>query len=401
MAKSKDVRKLSPARFVALIFFGLAAALWGQPSAARHKLQVQDRAVAAKITAAGGRLIADYGAFLLYDAPASLTNFAADNIELRDDYNSVLLNARHVDTSQPVAQASRKTVGDFAGKRLHLVQFAGPLLPSWRGSLLQAGVRIVSYIPQNAFLVYGDSKAIARVQTLAAADAHLQWEAAYLDDYKIHLAALRQPSAGDQFAIQLVADDAANRATLQLIDQLKLAPITRQNRVLQYLDIVVRIAPANIAQLAARPDVISIQPHGTPRKVCERQDEIVAGHLSGNSLAGPGYLTWLASKGFTQSQFDNSGFLVDMSDSGIDNGTTSPYHFGLYPEGDTGERSRVMYNRLEGTPNAGSTLAGCDGHGNLNAHLVCGFDNGNGFPFADNEHYHYGLGTCPFALVGS
>ncbi len=249
-------------------------ALWGQPSAARHKLQARDRAVAAKIAAAGGRLIADYGGFLLYEAPASLTNFSADKVEPRDDYNSVFLNVRRLDTSQPATQALRKTVGDFTGKRLHLVQFAGPLLPSWRASLLEAGVQIVSYIPQNAFLVYGDSKAVGRVQTMAATDAHVQWDSAYLDDYKVHPAVLRQPASADQFAIQLVADDAANRATLRLIDQLKLAPITRRNRVLQYLDVVVRIAPANIAQLAARPDVISIQPHGTPRKVCERQDEI-------------------------------------------------------------------------------------------------------------------------------
>ena len=219
-------------------------------------------------------MIADYGGFLLYEAPASLTNFSADKVEPRDDYNSVFLNVRRLDTSQPATQALRKTVGDFTGKRLHLVQFAGPLLPSWRASLLEAGVQIVSYIPQNAFLVYGDSKAVGRVQTMAATDAHVQWDSAYLDDYKVHPAVLRQPASADQFAIQLVADDAANRATLHLIDQLKLAPITRQNRVLQYLDVVVRIAPANIAQLAARPDVISIQPHGTPRKVCERQDEM-------------------------------------------------------------------------------------------------------------------------------
>jgi hypothetical protein len=401
MAKNKEARKLAPAPFVALIYFGLAMALWAQPSAARHKLQVRERAVAAKIAATGGRLIADYGAFLLYDAPASLTNFSADKVEPRDDYNAVFLNVRRLDTAQPATPALRKTVGSFAGKRLHLVQFAGPLLPAWRAALLETGARIVSYVPQNAFLVYGDATAIARVQAMAATEAHVQWDGAYLDDYKVHPAVLRQPAAADQFAIQLVADDAANRATLHLIDQLKLAPIVRQNRVLQYLGVVVRIAPTNIAQLAACPDVISIQPHGTPRKVCERQDEIVAGNLSGNSLAGPGYLSWLAGKGFTQSQFDASGFIVDMSDSGIDNGTTSPSHFGLYPEGNTGVRSRVMYNRLEGTPNPGSTLAGCDGHGNLNTHVVCGFDNGSDFPFADSSGYHYGLGACPFVLVGS
>src|SRR6185437_1842263 len=97
----------------------------------------------------------------------------------------------------------------------------------------------------------------------------------------------------------------------------------------------------------------------------ERQDQIVAGNLSGTNLVGPGYLAWLASKGFTQAQFDASGFVVDVADSGIDNGTLTPGHFGLYPLGDTALSSRVAYARVEGTLHVGGTLAGCDGHGAL------------------------------------
>jgi len=99
----------------------------------------------------------------------------------------------------------------------------------------------------------------------------------------------------------------------------------------------------------------------------------VAGNLNGNSPTGPGeYLAWLAGKGFTQAQFTASGFAVDISDSGIDGGTTAPGHFGLYVLGATTNASRVIYNRLEGTPNnPGSTIQGCDGHGNINAHIVC------------------------------
>ena len=87
-----------------------------------------------------------------------------------------------------------------------------------------------------------------------------------------------------------------------------------------------------------------------------------------------GYLSWLAGKGFTQAQFDASGFVVDVTDSGIDNGTTAPNHFGLYVAGARPGTSRVVYSRLEGTANPGSTLQGCDGHGNLNTHIIAGFN---------------------------
>jgi hypothetical protein len=401
----KDVKKFVSIQAATLMFFGLAQILSGQnaPDAAaagRHKVQVNERALGQTMAAAGATLIADYGGYQLYDAPASMTNLPPVKAELRDDYNLILLNASHLDTTTAGVKALRTTVGSFAGKRMHLVQFAGPVQPDWRQSLLDAGVQIVSYIPQNTYLIYGDAPAIARVQALAAATPLVQWEGAYLDDYKIHPSARPAASKIDQFAIQLMSDDAANAETLKLIDQLKLAPVERQRHVLNYLNVVVRVTPADLAQIAARPDVVSIQPYGTPRKWCERQDQIVAGHLSGNVPSGPGYLAWLQSKGFNQSQFTN--FSVDLSDSGVDDGTTHPNHFGLYMDGIiSSNTSKIIYNRLEGTPNPGSTLIGCDGHGNINAHIVCGYDNSSGFPFEDTSGYHYGLGVCPFVSLGS
>ena len=41
------------------------------------------------------------------------------------------------------------------------------------------------------------------------------------------------------------------------------------------------------------------------------------------------------------------GFVVDVADSGIDNGTATPGHFGLYRDGDTSQSSRVAYTRLK------------------------------------------------------
>jgi hypothetical protein len=378
-------------------------------AAPRHKIQVGDPALAGPLAARGARLIADYGGFQIYDVDPPALAALAGPVEMRDEYNVIKLNAARLDTSLAKTQALRKPAAAFAGKRMHLIHFAGPVQPAWRESLLNAGAQIVSYLPQNAYLVYGDAGAIARVQALAARAPHIQWEGSYLDDYKIHPSARAVDARGNPrqigtewFAVQMVADAEANAKTLAALDGLKREPFLRQYTALHYLNVVGRFAPADLARIAAQPDVVSIQPWFKPKKLDERQDQIVAGNLSGNAPEGPGYLAWLESKGFTQAQFNASGFAVDISDSGIDDGTTAPNHFGLYINGQmSGGNSRVIYNRLEGAPNPGSTLKGCDGHGNLNSHVVGGYDNSSGFPFEDGAGYHYGLGVCPFVRLGS
>ncbi len=407
----KDVKKFYLTLASALCFCALAPWTGGEPasptnSPARHKVQITDLRLAPQVTRAGARLIADYGSYQLYDAPADLPSLPAESAELRDEYNLIHLNAGELDTTASDVKAMSKTIGPFSGKRMHLVQFAGPVRPQWRKELLDAGVEIITYIPNNAYLVYGEAADLARVQGWAASAPHVQWEGAYQDEFRIHPMARPETARSDQFAIQLVADAAANAKTLQLIDQLKLAPVSRNRHVLNYVNLVVHLTPADVTKIAAMPDVVSIQPYETPRKFDERQDQIAAGNLSGSAPSGPGYLAWLASKGFTQAQFTASGLVVDVSDSGIDNGTTSPNHFGLYAEGIMGGgNSRVVYTRLEGTPNPGSTLEGCDGHGNINAHIVGGYDNSNNpgsrLVFEDKDGYHYGLGACPFVSLGS
>jgi hypothetical protein len=376
-----------------------------------HKVQITDPALGQKITAAGGQLVADYGSFQLYNVPSIspelLVNPGTQN---RDDYNVITLKSGALDTTQPEVQALRKSIGAYAGKRLHLVQFAGPIQPEWHEALLKTRVQVVTYIPENAYLVYGDAASIAALQNLAAAASQFQWEGSYADSYKIHPAARTvdalgnpQTPATDMFEIQLVEDPDANAATVALLQQLKLEPFKQTNSALNYLNIIVRINPANMALVSEQPDVVFIQPYYTPKKYDERQAQIVSGNLTGNNPSSPGYLAWLASKGFTQAQFTNSNFAADITDSGLDNGTQSPNHPGLRLGGVATNASRVIYNRLEGTPNnPGSTIKGCDGHGTLNTHIIGGYDDFPvGFPHTDTSGYHYGLGICPFVKVGS
>ncbi|MGD1019134.1 MAG: S8 family serine peptidase [Verrucomicrobiia bacterium] len=375
-----------------------------------HKVQVRDSATAKLIVDDGGQLLADYGSYQLYQVDQVRTGLVQSGVvEVRDDCNLIRLNAATIDTSTATVPGMGQTISSLRGNRMHLIQFVGPIKPEWRDALRRTGARIVSYIPQNTYLIYGDGPALANVQSLAGSASFVQWHGDYLDDYKIHPAARLVDAQGhprqlatDLFAIQLVEDADANPATLALIDRLKLEPVRRQYHMLHYVNVFVRLRPQDLPTLAAQPDVVSIQPYGEPRKLDERQDQIVAGNLTGPAPSGPGYLAWLTNVvGFTQAQFDQSGFVVDISDSGIDYGTTTPGHFTLYELGDTNKPSRVVYNRLEGKPNRHSTIQGCDGHGTLNAHIVCAYnDQPAGFPQTDSAGYYYDLGVCPFVRVG-
>src|SRR5262245_24336101 len=251
------------------------------PPPRRQKVRVQDPELAQQLSQQGAELIADYGNFQLFrlDDTLARTALSLPGAEKVDHQNIIALNARHLDTTTAEIKALRKSVLPSNGKRLHLVQFVGPIKPEWRDALEATGVHVITYIPHNAYLVYGHGPALGQMQTWAATAEYVQWEGAYLDEYKIHPQALTRDQKGnpqkpdtDLFAIQLVADEQANSSTLQLVDLLKSEPIKRQFAFQDYLNLVVRIPPDRLPQLAAQPEVVSIQPYLEPHKMDERQD---------------------------------------------------------------------------------------------------------------------------------
>jgi len=374
-----------------------------------RKVRVNDPLAAREFVARGGKLVADYGGFQLVETEEASREVDGGRIQNVNDSDVIELNSARINTRSAQRRPANEAGARFSGKRFHLVQFVGPIKPRWRASLEQTGAQIINYIPNNAYLIYVDADALARIQAWAEIDKEIQWEGEYVSDYKLQPGARLQDAYGfsqlpdtDMFAIQLVNDAEVNTNTLQLIDRLKQETVKREFRVLQFINLFVRLSPDHLAEVAAQPDVISIQPYADPAKRDERQAQILAGNLTGASPDAPGYLAWLASKGFTQEQFDASAFVVDITDSGIDNGTTQPGHFGLYRSGSPAQSSRIVYNRLEGSGHVGGSLAGCDGHGTLNAHILAGYNDFlGGFPHADPQGFRYGLGICPFVRVGA
>jgi uncharacterized protein YegP (UPF0339 family) len=384
-----------------------------------RKLRIRDRAAARRLDQAGGRLVADYGSYLLYEVPNAMADQARRDsaVELLDEYRFVLLNSGSVDTGSASSIRNRRAPSRerFDGKRMRLVQLVGPSRPEWLAAIRDTGAQVVAYVPHNAYVVYGDAATAGALADLESTGGFIQWQSPYRNEHKVHprarraalLRAQRRPSLErsesgaqpreDLYAVQLVNDAEANATTIGLVRASSRGAVRSEFRVRNYVNVIAPLTSADMDALAARPDVVSIQPFVVPEKADERQGQIVAGDLSGS----PGYLDFLAANGFTQQQFTQSGFAVDISDSGVDNATTHPNHPGLYVSGNTSAASRLIYGRLEGIPLFGDTIEGCDGHGNINAHIIAGFNDGLSFPFADADGFRYGLGIAPFVKVGS
>lgn len=394
---------------------------------AKHKVEVN----ALEALRLGGRTIAVYGDRHLVEIDsAQLESLSPDGApaSLRDQYNVISFRSGAIDTTITPRTPSTES----GGERLHIVQFAGPLQPEWYEELVATGVNVIQYIPENAYLVYGDSDAINRIGEMAQQKAHVQWESAYNPEYKFTEVSLAErvkrvteeqmrgmrnrnaaaPAATavptSNFVVQLVAP--GSPSTIALIDQFKSGAYINDYSILKYRNIEVSLpGDAAIKILASQPDVVTIEPAYAPtRTFDERQNMLIAGKLTGNApTTGIDWLAYLASKGFNPST--PSSFVVDLADSGIDNGTTNPNHFALFAGGTYANGSRVMYNRLEGTPNTNSTLVGLDGHGTLNAHIIGGYvpsgtANGVNYsltPHTDSSGFRYGLGVAPFVRLGS
>jgi hypothetical protein len=346
--------------------------------------------------------------------PDNASNSPA-NEKLPDNFDAVLLNAGHINVKSSDVQADRHSIDGFSGKRLHLVRFKGPIEGKWVDMLTGSGVEIVNYIPHYTYLVYGDAPSIQRIQAESRnALSPIEWEGEYKDSYRVMPSVYFDVKAdngqtglrSNEFSIQLVKDADANAETFALVKELQTAPVKGQQEILRYVNFVVALDEKGLEAMMSRPDVISIYPYITPRKFDERLNLILRGNLTGPLPTAGDYLTYLADKGFTQGQFAASNFAVDVTDSGVDTATpASPNQWLLRTQGDPAGSSRFIYSRLEGTPHAGSTLQGCDGHGNLNATIVAGYVPSGGifgaFPHADANGFRYGLGVAPFVKVGS
>ena len=378
----------------------------------------------------------NYGSFQVLEvSKATADRLIASGIASNaDGHNLILFNTGAVDTTSPAVLVNRsKALNMSSGKQLHLVQFPGPIKPEWYAQLESTGVEIVSAIPSNAYLVYGDPIALNNVAALTD-NGVAQWQGAYLSGYKLQPGTspdtktnaakslvLGPPdvSRANLYQVQLVRDPSTNALTEAIFSAL---PAVSRYEIKNYVNLVVTIAPELLDQVAKRPDVISIAKYIEPRLMDERQAMILAGELTGN-VPNPGnYFTKLSTWGLTQAQFTASSVVVDVTDDGVDRnpigvadpgtvptnssgGPVNARHFLLYQSGSLAAASRYVYKGVWGTLGTDAGL-GKSGHGQLNMSIIGGyvpdaFDPSGLQVHRDAQGFRYGLGIAPFVKLGN
>ncbi|MBC7227431.1 MAG: S8 family serine peptidase [Thermoflexales bacterium] len=276
---------------------------------------------------------------------------------------------------------------------LRLIQFPGPIQDAWYQAILDAGLEVVTYIPDYAYLVWGDGDAVTRL----AGAAPLRWAGLYHPYYALHpdLADPEKLPSEVDVIVQVYARPDAEKTVQAILNQAQ-ATFRRPYSVLVYTNIGVRVPSEKLPWLASLPEVVNVEPYSPPQKLDEVQGQIMAGNLNaaGTQPSGPGYLAWIQSLGFSTNPEDYP--IVDITDDGIDNGTTTPIHPDFYVLGSTSNPDRLVYNYNWTTDPSADGRAG---HGNINASIAVGYNNRTSFPYEDSDGYNYGLGINPFGRV--
>lgn len=395
-----------------------------------------DATAIAQARSSGAIEVSDYGSLKLFviDQPAleaaqsglhraglssasiagPLTESEGAGLIVRDDFNVLFLRSGTIDTTAGDAPGTFIGMGRAAGadqaslsreeradtSRLRLIQFIGPVKQAWLEELEASGLEVIAYVPNNAYLVRGDGGARSRLmRSQSGGESFIQWEGSFLNEYKIHprlIASMSDPGSREvSVAVQFVGRNGRAIGDLKWLKKMASSIVVDAYSVLNYTNVKARIELSRIAELAALDNVINIEPWEPPQLFDERATQIIAGELTsdGKSARGPGYLAWLQSLGFSS----NFNFAIDVSDTGLDRGSTSAdkLHADFL---DFSGRSRVSYAR-----DYTSELDPGDvpGHGTINLSIAGGASISAAAGARDSLGFNHGLGAAPFALLGS
>jgi hypothetical protein len=346
-----------------------------------------DRSAAARL----GSMVQDFGTFAIL-AKEKTAKLSESGLEGQKIGSKIHLPGASFDpiSSPPADSALGRTKLASPEKDYYIVQFGGIATDEWLNSIRDAGVEILQYVPDQAFLVYGDGAAISRV----AAHSRVRWVGAYAAEQRI-------PEDVKQRAAlaKLKARNAKSKATAGETDIFNVSVFSRANlkaveaavsqeitgRVTGRLAlsnsffnlIRVELPVAEVDKLASVPEVIRIDSYVSPTAEDEKSSQIIAGNYTSPTMVqGPGY-----NPSF-QFAADGNGVTVMVSDDGI----SIPGNGGFYLTGG---------NTVDG-PLRGSTAGASTGHGHLNASIIAG---NSPFGAVDPLGYNYGLGVAPRANI--
>lgn len=277
----------------------------------------------------------------------------------------------HPNRSDALNAAPRQAAVNNQASGLYLLQFSEHFQSSWQAELNAAGVQLIQYVPEDAFIVRLNHADIQAVKKLR----FFHWLGKYRPAHKVHQLVERRVArskAGELVNVSILVSPAA---TAQEALELKRLLQKLHQESKHRFGTVIRggVSGDIVATLANSEAVLWIEPEFSPKLV----DEIAAKIVAGN--AGPN-TTIMMDLGF-----DGNGVKVAVADSGL--------HTGFGP---------TMHPDLAGrTPDFffyGNLTDAADEHSH-GTH-VAGIVAGNGATGEiDESGSLYGLGVAPGASI--
>ena len=350
----------------------------------------------------GIQKVKNYGSYWLVEATDAqvdqLTQLYGERAVKENRFNRIQLNDTTFDTlsGEPTVPANLRQE-DGSGKRLRLVQFRGPVTPEWLQLLSSSGARIISYVPNNAYLVFMDATMERKLEAMHGSSGPIQWVGAYHPFYKIPRE-LQSASGTKSIKVRVAVVDCSQEpqgeSEVFAMGSVE-ASLKRNGQELVEMD----VEPSAITKIAQLTDVLWIQKVEPLRLRDEVQDLILTtqtnapgfgptNSVGGTSALFTNYLDFLTNtvggglSAFTD-QFTYP--IVDVADTGID--AQRLVHPAFFEFGSPTNASRVAYREPSGYIGAGAAELGCarlnnnfsgwedfDGHGTFVASVIAGYD---------------------------
>ncbi|MSR46974.1 MAG: hypothetical protein EXS13_07910 [Planctomycetes bacterium] len=382
-----------------------------------HRLMLAaDSALLAELETAGALLRAEHHGSFVYakvdtQRTEGLAALLARGALLADEQTLINLNGYLLDGANGLAtRAVLDTIpANLRGptdppadgeRRLRIVQFDGPIRDAWLEELRATGAFIVTYIPNNAYVVVADPQADGLLAKLRARE-HVLAITTYEPAFKLR-SELRPPTllenALQRLVVQVIADGEGDAFVARLLQREQL--IAEPWRILDYINVELYASGATALALARDSHVFAVEPKLNATLCDEAQGQLMANNLNagGTAPSGPGYLTWLQGLGFPGAGANPFSFSVDVVDDGVDKGSTTDVNVEFRVDGVSSGASRYAYSNNYSGDALGDSQAG---HGNINASIIGGYNNLTGSAYEDASGYNYGLGIAPWVKIGN
>ncbi len=228
--------------------------------------------------------------------------------------NKIFLKAVTIDTdaTPSLSVAGNKPVSENVRPGYYIVQFRTPVTLSMKQSIEQAGIRLLHYLPDNAFAVHvTDTAALAR----AGAIASVQWIGVYQSRYKVapQLASLALSNAGRIVTVTIQVFRTGDVQAVQRAVQSASGTVITMSVSGTGSFLRAQIPAGQIQTIADTPDVEWIEPYTAPVLMNDVATDIIAASNNDTSITANG--VW--NDGYT-----GAGQAVAVADTGLDIGGT-------------------------------------------------------------------------------